>query len=137
MTAPTRFPIVGAYGGGMELLTPVLWLALTVYHEARGEDDLGQRAVAHVILNRSNQSNLPIKAVVLKPNQFSCYNSGVKLPDDMKTFDRVYENVKVAMASKDFTIGAEYYHSTLVSPYWKDNYVRVGTIGNHIFYRRK
>src|SRR5262249_33670370 len=36
-------------------------LALTVYHEARGEPELGKEAVAHVVVNRSHDPRFPLR----------------------------------------------------------------------------
>ena len=49
----------------------LLWLTINVYHEARGEDALSQRAVAHVTLNRAKQHGYDVKKVVKEPYQFS------------------------------------------------------------------
>ena len=50
----------------------LFWLALNVYHEARGEDAVAQRAVAHVTLNRARErGHMNIRQVVLEPAQFS------------------------------------------------------------------
>ncbi len=49
-------------------------LALTVWGEARGEPFDGQVAVAHVIMNRARDQK-PIAEVVLKPWQFSFFNT--------------------------------------------------------------
>ena len=49
------------------------YMARTMWAEARGEGDIGMRAVGHVVLNRANDSRWPsaIEAVVTQPGQFS------------------------------------------------------------------
>ena len=118
------------------MIIQFLWLALTVYHEARGEPDLGQLAVAHVVLNRADNRNLSVREVVLQDKQFSCYNEGVRLPQDWKAFYKAMENVTIAIQGHDFTEGATHYHEVRVSPYWTGKMEFVGQIGNHKFYRR-
>ena len=51
----------------------------TIYHEARGESEEGQRAVLQVILNRKNHKNFPstICGVVKQDKQFSFLNKGL------------------------------------------------------------
>ena len=50
-----------------------LCLALAVYHEARGEPLIGQKAVAEVVMNRVASDRFPdtICGVVMQPKQFS------------------------------------------------------------------
>lgn len=50
-----------------------LCLALNIYHESRGESEAGQKAVAHVVLNRRNSGRFPtsICAVTFQRSQFS------------------------------------------------------------------
>src|SRR5215475_12186553 len=50
-------------------------LILTIIGESRGEPIEGQVAVGSVILNRCNKYKDTIDKVVLRPNQFSCWNS--------------------------------------------------------------
>ena len=45
-------------------------VAQAVYHEARGESDLGKRAVAHVVLNRVKQQHKTPCEVLKQPRQF-------------------------------------------------------------------
>lgn len=45
-------------------------LKRVVFAEARGEPEVGQRAVAHVVINRSRQQRKPICSVVKQPGQF-------------------------------------------------------------------
>lgn len=49
-------------------------IADTLYMEARGEGEHGQRAVATVIYNRAHGKADNMEIVCLKPKQFSCWN---------------------------------------------------------------
>src|SRR4051812_3490939 len=48
-----------------------LCLALGLYHEARGEADIGRQAVGHVILNRIHQSGQSVCQTIWQHGQFS------------------------------------------------------------------
>ena len=55
-----------------------IYMAKTIWGEARGEGARGMQAVANVIMNRVNRGGwygASIKDVVLKPYQFSCWNA--------------------------------------------------------------
>lgn len=52
-----------------------MWLALTLWVEARGEPELGKLAVANVVMNRATRRNMSVGEVVLQPYQFSGWNS--------------------------------------------------------------
>ena len=56
-------------------------LARNIYHEARGESNLGQRAVAWVTLNRAAHASFPegICNVVNQPHQFSWVKMKLKV----------------------------------------------------------
>src|SRR5687768_8768998 len=56
-------------------LEDILIGARTVFGEARGEPYEGQKAVAHVILNRAAKEG-SVAAACLRPKQFSCWNVG-------------------------------------------------------------
>jgi len=58
-----------------EDLTPEEVIARTIYDEARGEGLEGMKAVAAVILNRSDGTPESMKEICLKPFQFSGWNN--------------------------------------------------------------
>ena len=128
-------------------------MALNIYHEARGEDYLSQLAVADVTMNRVLSHRFPnsvcgvISESRVKPNwrgemvpvkhkcQFSWYCDGA---DDMPSEGRSWSNAKAIANNKNYwgiTKGALFYHSMEVTPFWADSFIKLGTIGNHIFYR--
>jgi N-acetylmuramoyl-L-alanine amidase len=121
----------------MDILTSLLYLTLNVYFEARGEYDIGQKAVVHVTVNRSKKRNQNIKYVVLDPYQFSwthqldSYN-----PKDLKAFLTCLENVLIALNEEDFTQGATFYHHESIDPYWAKSFKFVNQWGQHKFYKK-
>jgi spore germination cell wall hydrolase CwlJ-like protein len=115
-------------------------LATNIYHEARGESDLGKEAVVWVVVNRIKSEDFPnsMCAVVYQPSQFS-WTINHKKVDDWKTWHAIREftaeYLKNIDHKKDITHGATYYHATSISKPSDWDFIRVGRIGNHIFYR--
>ena len=111
-----------------------------VYHEARGEDALGQAAVAWVTLNRVRSPAYPdsVCGVVWQPGQFSWTEDGRS--DRMTDLDAIGKAVDVALAasrgkSKDPTGGAlHYYAHDRVKPHWSSRGYRL-IVGEHTFVR--
>jgi len=129
-------------------------LALNLYHEARGDSRLGQRAVGFVTLNRVYDSRYPntICDVVYQAHvdakgnpirnkcQFSWFCDGKNdTPRDVKKWEEIQEvahNVLVEYGIvEDFTEGAVMYHASYVNPYWTSSYDKTVRIDTHIFYK--
>jgi len=120
----------------MGLLEALLYLSLNIYHEARGEGVVGQKAVAHVTLNRAIERDMSIKDVVLEPKQFSwTFEKTTYLPDDLDSFFNCVAVATHAANEDDFTGGSTHYHALSVQPYWASSLEEIGNIGNHKFYR--
>ena len=130
-------------------------LALNIYHEAKGESELGQRAVAYVTLNRVHDPAYPddicevVKQGVKKDGvpvknkcQFSWYCDG---KDDEPSDKELYSEAKYVAAvvintygtSFDPTMGATMYHADYVAPGWRKSFEKTTQIENHIFYRKE
>jgi spore germination cell wall hydrolase CwlJ-like protein len=126
-------------------------LATAVYFEARSESQLGQLAVATVILNRVKASNssTSICGVVYKGAshfngcQFSFACDGKSdVPEDARAWKTVLAVTALALAGdKEMTDGpmqilatATNYHADYVDPYWSKSLNRLTKIGRHIFY---
>lgn len=121
-------------------------LARAVYFEARSESELGQLAVAKVILNRVKDPEYPntICGVVYQGSgrrnscQFSFACDG--LPDDVKSASAWARSKAVAQKalvgnSKVAAVGtATNYHADYVKPKWAKSMKRLIKIGRHIFY---
>lgn len=105
----------------LEVFSRTLWM------EARGEPDAGQRAVAHVIWNRFERAEgrLTLAGVCMADQQFSCWNAAkddsnrermnaLSMDDPLlKKFRRMISETRVA---EDPTGGATLYHAAWMSP---------------------
>jgi spore germination cell wall hydrolase CwlJ-like protein len=122
-------------------------LARAVYFEARSESEVGQMAVAKVILNRVKSPNYPksICGVVYQGSnrrnscQFSFACDG--LPDDVRQPGAWSQAKSVAQraVAGDTQLGkgmnlATSYHADYVTPRWARSLRKVVKIGRHIFY---
>lgn len=121
-------------------------LARAVYFESRSESDLGQLAVAKVILNRVKSPDFPktICGVVYQGSgtrnscQFSFACDG--LPDDVKSPEAWSHAKMIAQRAinNDPAVSmlgtATNYHADYVNPRWAKNMRRLTRIGRHIFY---
>jgi N-acetylmuramoyl-L-alanine amidase len=120
-------------------------LAKTVYFEARGESEQGQRAVAAVVLNRVKSPDFPdtICEVVHQGGtdgrdcQFSWWCDGLTdEPRDVNAWIRAATIAReMIQGAPDPTNGALFFHSRAVSPSWRTQMRRLATIGAHIYYR--
>ncbi len=121
-------------------------LARAVYFEARSESELGQIAVARVIMNRVKNSQFPdnICDVVYQGSerrnscQFSFACDGIHdRPRDPQAWHRA-KNVatRVMHNAKETRIisAATHYHADYVRPRWSGAMKRILKIGRHIFY---
>jgi spore germination cell wall hydrolase CwlJ-like protein len=115
-------------------------IAVAVYHEARGETVLGQKAVASVVIQRSitpgRWGDTPCD--VVKPVQFEFMKSRYR-------FERIREKeawklaVRVALTMMyegpmEELRNADHYHTKKVYPKWRKSMPVVARIGEHIFY---
>ena len=121
-------------------------LARAVYFESRSESDLGQLAVAKVVLNRVKNPDFPktICGVVYQGSgsrnscQFSFACDG--LPDDVKSPEAWAHAKSIAQRaiSNDPAVAmlgnAVNYHADYVTPRWAHTMRRLTRIGHHIFY---
>ena len=113
-------------------------LAVGVYYESKGEPLAGQLAVAEVILNRAASGRFArsVCGVLKQRGQFSFVRGGV-LPTPPNNAQWRKAMAVAQVAQKDLwdspVDNALYFHARYVSPRWKR--ARVGTVGNHIFYR--
>jgi hypothetical protein len=125
------------------------WHCMTqaLYFEVRGENLVGQVAVAEVILNRVDSKSYPnsvcgvIQQGQSKRNgcQFSFICDGkVEHIGDRKSFEALGKVAWVMMEGKPriLTGKATHYHAASVLPRWAGRLVRTARIGDHIFYRQ-
>lgn len=117
-------------------------LTQALYYEARGEGEMGQLAVADVILQRRNSKYHPntICGVVYEPYQFSFVHDGSMLKEiDVDAWNKADDLSGRALRGETptgLTGRALFYHAKSVRPMWADAMVKTAEIGNHIFYRR-
>lgn len=116
-------------------------LAATLYYEARGEGKEGMREVAKVILNRVKAPRWGnrIRDVVLQPAQFSYLDEMHKFkPENFEPemYQKALEIAEHAIANKEvFRLDADHYHSNKIQPpKWSKSFIKVRSVGNHIFY---
>jgi spore germination cell wall hydrolase CwlJ-like protein len=125
-------------------------LAMNIYREAGHENFEGKVAVAQVTMNRASHPSFPkdVCGVVFQKSvvmdrvicQFSWYcDTGHKA----RPVNPAAYNESMAVAKKVLLEGfrldvmkeALYYHANYVNPRW--NLEKIGSIGNHIFYKGK
>lgn len=125
-------------------------LAINIYREAGYEPFEGKVAVAQVTLNRVEngrfgkdvcgvvyQKNVVMERVVC---QFSwyCDRTHRNRPVNKEAYNESYEVAKKVLL-EGFRLSvlkdALFYHATYVNPRW--NLEKIGTIGQHIFYKTK
>lgn len=131
-------------------------LATAIYHEARGEPEAGQWAVADVILNRVASGLYPasICGVVYQNAEKGKYRCQFSFacdgrPDEggqgnrivRESWVRAYMLAEAALKQRQagalteaIPQSALFYHSTKVQPAWTSALKRVASIGSHIFY---
>lgn len=123
-------------------------LALTIYFEARGEPQLGQRYVGHVVMNRAEDDYKDnICAAVFDPHQFE-WTGGIKRSKNLAVMawrakKQVNEpdswKASVAIANRviarkqDITNGAKFFNRIERGVKYQTQ-TKPRTIGNHIFY---
>jgi hypothetical protein len=127
------------------LLEQIMWLAVCLYHEARGETVEGQLAVGHAIMNRVNNKDMSVKKIVLSPWQFSWANistvQGQPLPpvENYLAFIECQHSALVCLIErlegKDFNGADHYFNPSIVLPSWADSMDFIASVGGHDFYR--
>lgn len=126
-------------------------LAQAIYHEARGESQAGQLAVANVIVNRARSDKYPssLCGVIYqgaKNGRYRCQftfacDGNNDAPRERQAWVRSEALAKDVYV--EYATGAEigavpdsalFYHTTNVRPSWSYTYSRVAEVGAHIFY---
>ena len=130
-------------------------LAQAIYHEARGEPEAGQWAVATVILNRVNSARYPasVCGVVFQNAshqnrcQFSFACDGRS--DEGGLGNRIvreswvkanliahaaFEKFRADEPQENLPSSVLFYHNRSVTPRWASSMQNVAQIGGHIFY---
>lgn len=133
-------------GGALDASRDLECLTQSVYYEARGEGRDGMRAVAQVVLNRVRHPAFPksVCAVVFQGAgrrtgcqfSFTCDGS-MRGRVNQAAWNRAREIASSALSGSVYaTVGnATHFHTTGVSPRWRNSLVRVSQVGDHLFYR--
>ena len=115
-------------------------LAAGIYFESKSEPLAGQLAVGHVIANRANSGRrFPSSycGVLFQRGQFS-FVRGQSYPSIPRASRQWQTAVAIARIvdqelHQSAVPGALFFHAKRVQPRWR--LTRVGSVGNHVFYR--
>jgi N-acetylmuramoyl-L-alanine amidase len=132
--------------GKMSHLSEKEVYAKTVYGEARGEPEEGQKWVAWVIKNRASKNRGywgggSIKGVCLHKNQFECWKDKDDIAINEKgVYDKIQkltEGIYNAPLGNDPTGGSDHFNNPDKEgcPSWTENCTKTKKIGGHQFYK--
>ena len=131
---------------GADRARAVQCLSEAVYYEAAREPEVGQEAVAQVVLNRMRHPAYPksVCGVVYQGSArvtgcqftFTCDGS-LRWAPQPALWKRARAVAERALSGYvDKAVGsATHYHAQYVSPYWAPTLVKMTQVGQHIFYR--
>ncbi len=132
---PYKIEEQNAMAQGSGYANDVQLLARCVNGEARGEDYVGQVAVAAVILNRVDHPSFPntLAGVIYQPGAFTAVSDGqINVPIDPHS--TVYQACEDAMNGWDPSGGAIYYYNPAkTTSNWIYSREVICRIGNHVF----
>jgi spore germination cell wall hydrolase CwlJ-like protein len=133
-------------GNALDASRDLECLTQAAYYEARGEGRDGMQAVAQVVLNRVRHPAFPksVCGVVFQGAglragcqfSFTCDGS-MRGRVNPIAWDRARDVASKALSGSVFaTVGnATHFHTTGVSPGWRNALIQVSQVGNHLFYR--
>lgn len=108
-----------------------------ILYEAGSEVRAGQVAVAQVVMNRKRSGRFPstVCGVIHQRGQFSSIRTFSHARN--ARWNRAEALARAVMAGEEEPVvgKALYFHATRVSPAYVRSRTRVGTVGNHVFYR--
>lgn len=121
-------------------------LAITLFHESRGEPEVGQYAVAMVVINRTHHNYKQTCHEVFKYHQFTWANNAIDengvlmssyIPKG-KVWRHSWMIAKRALSGEvnDFTGGATHYYADYISPpRWTIGMIALGKYGSQYFFK--
>ena len=133
-------------GGALDQSRDLECLTQAAYYEARGEGRDGMQAVAQVVLNRARHSAFPntVCGVVYQGANrrtgcqfsFTC-NGSMRGAVNRTAWNRARDVASQALSGQVYAAvgNATHFHTTGVSPGWRNRLVRVNQVGTHLFYR--
>ncbi len=133
-------------GGALDQSRDLECLTQAAYYEARGEGRDGMRAVTQVVLNRVRHSAFPktVCGVVYQGANrrvgcqfsFTC-NGSMRGAVNRTAWNRARDVASSALSGQVYAAvgNATFFHTTGVAPGWRNSMIRVGQVGDHLFYR--
>lgn len=133
-------------GGALDASRDLECLTQAAYYEARGEGREGMKAVTQVVLNRVRHRAFPnsVCGVVFQGAgrrtgcqfSFTC-NGSMRGRVNTAAWNRARDIASAALSGSVYAgVGnATHFHTTGVSPRWRNSLVRVSQVGDHLFYR--
>jgi len=133
-------------GSALDASRDLECLTQAAYYEARGEGRDGMKAVAQVVLNRVRHPAFPktVCGVVFQGAgrrtgcqfSFTCDGS-MRGRVNRAAWNRARDIASAALSGEVYArVGnATHFHTTAVAPGWRHTLVRVGQVGDHLFYR--
>jgi spore germination cell wall hydrolase CwlJ-like protein len=133
-------------GPGESQLRALDCLAAAVYYEA-GDDAVGQRAVAQVVINRTRHPAFPktICGVVFQGSErttgcqfsFTCDGSMFRRHPSPAHWRRAQDVARMALNGSVYApVGhATHYHTDWVVPYWSNKLEKITEVHTHLFFR--
>lgn len=126
-------------------LEDLMIAARTIYGEARNQSYRGQKAVGHVLINRTTKAvddpDHSLAATALRWRQFSVWNKGdpnrakaLTASVDDPGLRRALRAVCEALDEADFTNGATHYHTRAIDPDWARGHAPCLELDDHLFY---
>ena len=121
-------------------------LASAVYYEA-GDDAVGERAVAQVVINRVRHPAFPksVCGVVYQGQErstgcqftFTCDGAIARYTPGEAAWKRARQIADAALAGSVYKpVGhATHYHTDWVVPYWSASLDKISAVGTHLFFR--
>lgn len=121
-------------------------LTQAAYYEARGEGRDGMQAVAQVVLNRARHPAFPksVCGVVFQGAgrrigcqfSFTCDGS-MRARVNPVAWNRARDVASKALSGSVYAAvgNATHFHTTGVSPGWRNSLIQVSQVGSHLFYR--
>jgi len=141
-----KMPAFRLSGAGEDARRALTCLTQAVYYEAAREPEVGQAAVAQVVLNRLRHPGYPksVCGVVYQGSArptgcqftFTCDGSLGRPPEPAlwSAADAVARRALSGHVVREVG-SATHYHADYVAPYWAPTLVKLAQIGAHIFYR--
>ena len=121
-------------------------LAAAVYYEA-GDDAVGERAVAQVVINRARHPAFPktICGVVFQGSErstgcqftFTCDGAMLRYRPSAAAWKRAQDVARMALDGSVYKpVGhATHYHTDWVVPYWSASLEKITAVESHLFFR--